>query len=219
MKYLFNTNMNLKVYERFCGSVNLTINTIAADTLFLVLILTKRNRTSTNDTGYYGLHLYFLDLSYRNRAKALSRFVKQSHVVIWNGFKNTNLKEYRTQTDEERYWNSLSIKHHKTKHIMTTFGYGLQLNLATNQFLIFIFSSRKKHVCCREFSSEFDKQIWKAFSFYRYYGTWYPYACNFSIFFYIYIYIYIFFFFFFFLYIYNIFRDFSSFYIFCCIDR
>ena len=82
-----------------------------------------------------------------------------------NGFKNTNLKEYHTQTDEERYWNSLSMKHHKSNHIMTTFGYG--------------FSSRKKHVCCREFSSEFDKQIWKAFSFYRYYGTWYPYACKF----------------------------------------
>ena len=84
MKYLFDTNMNLKVYERFSGSVSLTINTIAADTLFLVLILTKRNRTSTKDTGYYGLHLYFLGLSYRNTAKALSRFVKQSHVVIWN---------------------------------------------------------------------------------------------------------------------------------------
>jgi hypothetical protein len=69
---------------------------------------------------------------------------------------------------------------HKSKHIMTTFGYGLQLNLATNQFLIFIsFSSRKKHVCCREFSLEFDKQIWKAFSFYRCIGTWYPYACKF----------------------------------------
>ena len=63
MKYLFDTNMNLKVYERFSGSVSLTINTIAADTLFLVLILTKRNRTSTKDTGYYGLHLYFLGLS------------------------------------------------------------------------------------------------------------------------------------------------------------
>jgi len=98
----FNTNMNLKVCERFSGSVSLTINTnIAADTLFLLSILTKRNRTSTNDTGYYGLHLYFLGLSYRNTAKVLSTFVKQSHVVIWNEFKNTNLKEYRIQTDEQ----------------------------------------------------------------------------------------------------------------------
>ena len=72
-----------KTLREVSGSVNLTINTIAADTLFLVLILTKRNRTSTKDTGYYGLHLCFLALSYRNTAKALSRFVKQSHVVIW----------------------------------------------------------------------------------------------------------------------------------------
>jgi putative transposase len=46
------------------------------------LILTKRNRTSANDIGY-GLYLYFLGLSYRNTAKALSRFKKRSHVTIW----------------------------------------------------------------------------------------------------------------------------------------
>ena len=34
------------------GSVNLTVKAIAADTLFVVLILTKRNRTSTKDIGY-----------------------------------------------------------------------------------------------------------------------------------------------------------------------
>jgi putative transposase len=62
---------------------------------------------------------------------------------------------------------------------MTTSGYyGLQSNLTTNQFLIFNFS-RKKHVCCTEFYSKSGKQIWKASSFYRWYGTWYPYACKF----------------------------------------
>ncbi|HXT83191.1 MAG TPA: hypothetical protein VN704_02495 [Verrucomicrobiae bacterium] len=43
------------------------------------------NRTSSNIIGY-GLYLYFLGLSFRNTAKALSflLLVKISHVSIWN---------------------------------------------------------------------------------------------------------------------------------------
>jgi hypothetical protein len=44
--------------------------------------------------------LDFPGLSYGNAAKALSRFVKQNHVAIWKGFKNTNLKEYHTKVSE-----------------------------------------------------------------------------------------------------------------------
>jgi putative transposase len=52
------------------------------------LIYAKRNRTSTKDIGY-GLYLYFLGLSYRNTAKALSkRFIKRSHVSIWKWVQN-----------------------------------------------------------------------------------------------------------------------------------
>jgi len=47
------------------------------------LLYRKRNRTSVKDIGY-SLYLYFLGLSYRNTAKALSkRFIKRSHVFIW----------------------------------------------------------------------------------------------------------------------------------------
>ncbi len=44
-----------------------------------------RNRTSSSDIGY-GLYLYFLGLSTRSVAKALSflHIVKRSHVSIWN---------------------------------------------------------------------------------------------------------------------------------------
>ena len=44
-----------------------------------------RNRTSSKDIGY-GLYLYFLGLSTRSVAKALSflHIVKRSHVAIWN---------------------------------------------------------------------------------------------------------------------------------------
>ena len=87
------------------GSVNLTIKSIDSDNLFLVLILTKRNRTSAKDIGYgLYLYLYFLGLSYRNTAKALSRFVKNEATSLsGNGFKNINLKEYHT--DEEKFLN------------------------------------------------------------------------------------------------------------------
>ena len=44
----------------------------------------KRNRTSSEHIGH-GLHLYFLGLSLRNVAKALSflHIVKRSHVAVW----------------------------------------------------------------------------------------------------------------------------------------
>ena len=47
--------------------------------------MTTRNRTSSKIIGY-GLYLYFLGLSFRNTAKALSflKIVKISHVSIWN---------------------------------------------------------------------------------------------------------------------------------------
>jgi putative transposase len=45
-------------------------------------MVVKRNRTPSKYVGY-GLYLYFLGLSYRNTSKALSRFVKRSHVFIW----------------------------------------------------------------------------------------------------------------------------------------
>lgn len=47
--------------------------------------MSSRNRTSSNIIGY-GLYLYFLGLSFRNTAKALSFLLlaKISHVSIWN---------------------------------------------------------------------------------------------------------------------------------------
>ena len=47
--------------------------------------MTTRKRTSSQIIGY-GLHLYFLGLSFRNAAKALSflKIIKISHVSIWN---------------------------------------------------------------------------------------------------------------------------------------
>ncbi|HXT83603.1 MAG TPA: DDE-type integrase/transposase/recombinase [Verrucomicrobiae bacterium] len=66
--------------------------------------MSARNRTPSNIVGY-GLYLYFLGLSFRNTAKALSflLLVKVSHVSIWNGLQkyrpwkhleNKKIKEY-----------------------------------------------------------------------------------------------------------------------------
>src|SRR6185437_4266789 len=66
--------------------------------------MSTRNRTSSNIIRY-GLYLYFLGLSFRNAAKALSflKIAKISHVSIWNWlqkyrpwkyFKKRKIKEY-----------------------------------------------------------------------------------------------------------------------------
>jgi len=56
----------------------------------------SRNRTHSQIIGY-GLYLYFLGLSFRNAAKALSflLLVKISHVSIWNWVQKYKPKKYR----------------------------------------------------------------------------------------------------------------------------
>ncbi|MBA3750727.1 MAG: IS6 family transposase [Nitrosopumilus sp.] len=57
-------------------------------------MISKRNRTPSSYIGY-GLYLYFLGLSLRNVAKALSflHIVKRSHVAIWNWIQKHNPKK------------------------------------------------------------------------------------------------------------------------------
>ncbi len=61
-----------------------------------ILFMSSRNRTSSQIIGY-GLYLYFLGLSFRNAAKALSflLLVKISHVSIWNWIQKYKPKKYR----------------------------------------------------------------------------------------------------------------------------
>ena len=65
-------------------------------------MVVKRNRTPSKHVGY-GLYLYFLGLSYRNTSKALSRFVRRSHVSIWKWiqkYRPKRIKRKRKQTTE-----------------------------------------------------------------------------------------------------------------------
>ena len=63
----------------------------------------KRNRTPSEYIGY-GLYLYFLGLSLRNVAKAMSCLhkVKRSHVIAKNGtgFRNVVLEGYHQKKKE-----------------------------------------------------------------------------------------------------------------------
>ncbi len=61
-----------------------------------ILFMGFRNRTPSQIIGY-GLYLYFLGLSFRNAAKALSflLLVKISHISIWNWMQKYKPKKYR----------------------------------------------------------------------------------------------------------------------------
>ncbi len=60
--------------------------------------MSARNRASSNIIGY-GLYLYFLGLSFRNTAKALSflLLVKISHVSIWNWIQKYKPKKFHNK--------------------------------------------------------------------------------------------------------------------------
>jgi len=68
---------------------------------------TKRNRTPSKYIGY-GLYLYFLGLSYRNTSKALSQFIKKSHVAIWKWIQS--YKPRKLLEREKEYLNLSSMK-------------------------------------------------------------------------------------------------------------
>ena len=63
-----------------------------------------RNRTSSQIIGY-GLHLYFLDLSFRNTIKALSflHIVKISHISIWKWLQKYRSKKFSSKTKIKEY--------------------------------------------------------------------------------------------------------------------
>ena len=63
-----------------------------------------RNRTASQIIGY-GLHLYFLDLSFRNTIKALSflHIVKISHISIWKWLQKYRSKKFSSKTKIKEY--------------------------------------------------------------------------------------------------------------------
>jgi putative transposase len=64
----------------------------------------SRNRTSLKIIGY-GLYLYFLGLSFRNTAKALSflKIIKISHVSIWHWIQKYKPKRFSHKREIKEY--------------------------------------------------------------------------------------------------------------------
>ena len=114
-------------------------------------MVNKRNRTPLSDIGY-GLYLYFLGLSTRNVAKALSflHIIKRSHVAIWNWIQKHNpqriltkrnkilefiVDETQLKVGSEYLWLWVAIEP-KNKEILA----------------LRVSKEKEKHVCCRALS-------------------------------------------------------------------
>ena len=138
------------------------------------MLQTKRIRTSSNDI-YYGLYLYFLGLSYRSTAKALSRFIKRSHVDGWKwiqrykpertSYKRRKVSEFIIDETEIKigknyFWIWVAIEPNN-KTIL-----GIHISVERNmfvaeQFLQGLVNKYGKHPISTDG------------------GTWYPQACRF----------------------------------------
>ena len=130
--------------------------------------MNPRNRTSSQFVSY-GLYLYFLGLSFRNTAKALSflDIVNISHVSIWNGCKNT--RQRKQHAGKRTFQNILAYK--KMKRLS-----GLALNISGCGLLLP--NQKIKFVAERFLSNVAEK--------YGHYpvsanggGAWCPQACRF----------------------------------------
>ncbi len=66
--------------------------------------MSTRNRTPSKIIGY-GLYLYFLGLSFRNTAKALSflKITKISHVSIWKWIQKYRPRKYLRKRKIKEY--------------------------------------------------------------------------------------------------------------------
>jgi putative transposase len=138
------------------------------------LILTKRNRTSAKDIGY-GLYLYFLGLSYRNTAKALSRFVKRSHVAVWKW-----IQKYKPEriSYRQRKVSELVIDETEIKVGNNYFWLWVAIELSNKSILdIYLSTERNMFVAqnfIRNLVNKYGKHPVSTDG-----GTWYPYACKF----------------------------------------
>ena len=68
------------------------------------MIYQIRKRTEPEDIAY-SLYLYFLGLSLRNTSKAVSRFVKRSHIVAIRDCWIQKYKQRNCHTLERRWMN------------------------------------------------------------------------------------------------------------------
>ena len=137
--------------------------------------MSTRNRTPSNIIGY-GLYLYFLGLSFRNTAKALSflKIIKISHVSIWKW-----IQKYRPW----KHLKNKKIKEYIIDETMIKVGSKLTwlwivIESANKEILSFGISKKRNMFVAKRFLSQVINK-------YGYHpvstdgGTWYPQACKF----------------------------------------
>lgn len=134
----------------------------------------KRNRTSAKDIGY-ALYLYFLGLSYRNTSKALSRFIRRSHVSVWKwvqhykperiSFKRRKISKFiidetQIKVGQDYFWIWVAIE--PIDKVILGTHISLERNmLIAEEFLHSMINKYGKHPVSTDG------------------GTWYPQACRF----------------------------------------
>ncbi len=137
--------------------------------------MSTRNRTSSSIIGY-GLHLYFLGLSFRNAAKALSflKIVKISHVSIWKWIqKYRPLKHIKIKKIEEYIIDETVIKI-GSKLIWVW----IVIEPTYKEILSFHISEKRNMLITKRFLS----QIINKYGLHQVSsdgGIWYPQACKF----------------------------------------
>ena len=140
-----------------------------------ILFMRSRNRTPLQIIGY-GLYLYFLGLSFRNAAKALSflKIIKISHVSIWHwiqkykpkrSFHKREIKEYiidetAIKAGSELIWLCIAIEP------------------IDREILSFYTSKERNMLVAERFLSNVIKEYGK-YPISTDGGTWYPQACQF----------------------------------------
>ena len=141
---------------------------------YLFNMVVKRNRTPSKYVGY-GLYLYFLGLSYRNTSKALSRFVKRSHVSIWKWiqkYRPKRIKRKRKRTTE------FIIDETMIKSGSNYMWIWVAIEPESKEILGISVSKERNMLIAERFISSLTKGYGKH-SIFTDGGTWYPQACQF----------------------------------------
>jgi putative transposase len=137
----------------------------------------RRNRTSSSDIGY-GLYLYFLGLSTRNVARALSflHIVKRSHVAVWKWIQR--YKPQKVSNKRRKKIKQFIIDETQIKVGSQYIWLWVAIEPKNSQILALSISNERNMLIAERFLSsivkDYGKNIVSTDG-----GTWYPQACRF----------------------------------------
>ncbi len=136
--------------------------------------MNTRNRTPSQIIGY-GLYLYFLGLSFRNAAKALSflHLVKISHVSIWNW-----IQKYKPQKIKKKNIDEFIIDETAIKAGCEIIWLWIAIESKDREILSISISKERNMFVAERFLSSIVNE-YGAHPISTDGGTWYPQACKF----------------------------------------